>query len=238
MPDIHKYDHPFVCTDAVVFRISTQEADSYRKLPEPKLSIMLYTRPTEPYKDKCCLPGGFINIDETPEDCIKRKLAEKVQLENCYLEQLYTFCDIQRDTRARVISIAYLGLLPEVDTQQGDWYTVLEDSAGQLTFKTDARLLTQEDIGFDHYLIIQKALERLRAKLSYSDIVFNLLPEEFTLTQLQNVYEAVTGKKELTANFRRKMGNMVIQGNRFTSAKGHRPAQLFTKNVNVKETKY
>lgn len=236
MTDIHNYEHPFVCTDAVVFRISTQKADSYRKLPEPKLSVLLYNRTSDPYKDKWCLPGGFINIDETPETCIKRKLSEKVQLDNCHLEQLYTFSELNRDSRARVISIAYLGLLPEADAQNGDWFTVSEDSNKRLVLKSDDTLITQADLGFDHYIIIQVALDRLRAKLGYSDIVFNLLPEEFTLTQLQNVYEAVTGKEELTANFRRKIAHMVQETDRFTSDKGHRPAKLFKKNENWRET--
>ena len=91
MSDIVNYEHPFVCTDAVVFRIDTQETDNYRKLPEATLSVLLYNRQSEPYAGKWCLPGGFLNIDETPEDNIKRKLSEKSPISDCYLEQLYTF---------------------------------------------------------------------------------------------------------------------------------------------------
>lgn len=230
MSSIFDYEHPFVCTDAVVFRIDTQEADSYRKLPETKLSVLLYNRPSEPSKGKWCLPGGFLNIDETPEDNIRRKLSEKSQLTECYLEQLYTFSDIERDERGRVISIAYLGLVTESDgPMNGEWFTVT-DLDNQITFEKGSKRLTEADLGFDHYNIIQVALERLRSKLSYSDIVFHLLPSEFTLTQVQNVYEAIQGKKEVAANFRRKIAHMVQETDRFTSAKGHRPAKIFTKN--------
>lgn len=231
MAGIFDYEHPFVCTDAVVFRIDTQEADSYRKLPETKLSVLLYERPCEPFTGKWCLPGGFLNIDETPEDNIKRKLSEKSGLTNCYLEQLYTFCDVERDSRGRVISIAYLGLLSERDVQlNGEWFTVTPLDH-QLTFQKGSLLLTEADFGFDHYHIIQKALERLRSKLSYSDIVFHLLPNEFTLTQIQNVYETIQGKKEQAANFRRKIADMVQETDRFTSEKGHRPAKIYIKKM-------
>lgn len=228
--DIFKYEHPFVCTDAVVFRIDTEEAGNYRKLPEAKLSVLLHRRTAEPFKDLWSLPGGFLNIDETPEDNIQRKLAEKSPITNCYLEQLYTFSDIDRDPRGRVISIAYLGLM--VDKQsEGEWFTVTTEG-NQMTLQKGSKTLTEADFSFDHHFIIKTALERLRAKLSYSDLIFYLLPEEFTLTQLQNVYEAVQGKKELTANFRRKIAHMVQGTDRYTSEKGHRPAQLYTKANN------
>lgn len=230
MTSIYNYEHPFVCTDAVVFRINTQEADSYRKLPEPKLSVLLYNRPTEPSKGKWCLPGGFLNIDETPEDNIRRKLSEKSQLTECYLEQLYTFSDVKRDERGRVISIAHLGLVREGDgDMNGEWFTV-DTTGNQITFSKGDIKLTANDLGFDHYNIIQTALERLRAKLRYSDIVFHLLPSEFTLTQVQNVYEAIQGKKEVAANFRRKIAHLVQETDRYTSDKGHRPAKIFVKN--------
>ena len=227
MSDIVNYEHPFVCTDAVVFRIDTQETDNYRKLPEATLSVLLYNRQSEPYAGKWCLPGGFLNIDETPEDNIKRKLSEKSPISDCYLEQLYTFCDLNRDPRGRVISISYLGLLPD-SKREGDWFTVNTDGK-QITFRKGSICLSEDSFGFDHYHIIQKALKRLRSKLDYSDIVFYLLPQEFTLTQIQNVYEAILGRKEQAANFRRKIADMVQVTGRYTSDKGHRPAKVFVK---------
>ena len=218
MESILNYEHPYVCTDTVVFTIKTQEPDSYRKLPDTSLMVLLYERDAEPFKGKWCLPGGFLDIDELPERNIRRKLLAKTDIDACWLEQLYTFCDIGRDPQARVVSIAYLGLMAEAESKK---YT------GKAVW-FDARNISGPDLSFDHHRIIQTALERLRSKILYTDIVFNLLPEEFTLTQLQNVYETILGKKEIAANFRRKIKNMVQETDRHTSDKGHRPARLYT----------
>jgi hypothetical protein len=183
------------------------------------------------------LPGGFLNIDEMPEDNIRRKLSEKSQIDKCRLEQLYTFCDFERDPRARVLSIAYLGLMNETEAKKLEdkaiWFTVRLDAKLIPTFKSENYLLTGKDFGFDHFNIIKIALERLRSKILYTDIVFSLLPEEFTLTQLQNVYETILGKKEQSANFRRKIKDSVQKTVGYASVKGHRPAKLYTKKLEV-----
>ena len=237
MDSIFDYEHPYVCTDAVVFTITTKAPDSYRKLPVTSLNVLLYKRTDEPYRNKWCLPGGFLNIDEVPEDNIRRKISEKSHIDRCWLEQLYTFCDFHRDPRARVLSIAYLGLMNEVESKrferQSIWFTVRLDTGQPVTFRNDDLILSESDFGFDHYIIIKMALERLRSKILYSNIVFNLLPEEFTLTQLQNVYETILGKKDQAANFRRKVMDMVQETGRHTSDKGHRPAKLYTKKMEV-----
>ena len=233
MDSIFAYEHPYICTDATVFTIKTEEPDSYRKLPTTKLSILLYQRTDEPFKNKWCLPGGFLNIEEMPVDNIKRKLADKTQVKECYLEQLYTFCNIDRDPRARVISITYLGLMKEAESNRisgNQWFEVVS-SGEQLNFTNEGHLLTEQDFGFDHYHIIMKALERLQSKILYSDIAFNLLPNEFTLTQMQNIYETILGKKDTAANFRRKIADLVQETDRYTGDKGHRPAKLFTKII-------
>jgi len=219
LDSIFNYEHPFVCTDAVVFSIKTQEPDSYRKLPDTSLRVLLYKRDTDPSQNKWCLPGGFLNIDELPEDNICRKLSVKAEVDKCWLEQLYTFCDLNRDPRARVISIAYLGLMNEAEAMKYE---------GKATW-FDVHAISEADLAFDHYSIIQTALERLRSKILYTNIIFNLLPEEFTLTQLQNVYETILGKKDQAANFRRKIIDLVQETDRYTSDKGHRPAKLYTK---------
>ena len=237
MDKIFNYEHPFVCTDAVIFTINTEEPDSYRKLPVTSLRILLYKRTAEPQTNKWCLPGGFLNIDEMPEDNICRKISEKSHIDRCWLEQLYTFCDLNRDPRARVLSIAYLGLVDEVESKRFEsksmWFTVQLSTGQPTTFQNDDLILSESDFGFDHYNIIQMALERLRSKILYSNIIFNLLPEEFTLTQLQNVYETILGKKDQAANFRRKVIDMVQETDRHTSDKGHRPAKLYIKKTEV-----
>lgn len=233
MDSIFAYEHPYVCTDTTVFTLKTEEPDSYRKLPTTKLSILLYQRTEEPFQNKWCLPGGFLNIEEMPADNIKRKLADKTKMKECYLEQLYTFCKIDRDPRARVISIAYLGLMKEAESNKisgNQWFEVALNGE-KLNFYQEGRLLTEQDFGFDHYHIIWKALERLQSKILYSDIAFNLLPNEFTLTQMQNIYETILGKKDTAANFRRKIADLVHETDRYTVDKGHRPAKLFTKRI-------
>lgn len=231
MQPIKDYDHPYVCTDAVVFTIKTEGVDNYRKLPETKLNLLLYKRTHDPFESKWCLPGGFINIDELPEDNIKRKLADKAQVQNCYLEQLYSFCALNRDPRARVISITYLGLMKEAESQKisnEQWFEVILEGQ-QLNLRNKDLTLNAADLGFDHHQIIEMAVERLQAKILYSDIALNLLPETFTLTQMQNVYEAILGKKETPANFRRKTADWVQETDQYVADKGHRPAKLFTK---------
>ncbi len=233
MDSIFNYEHPFVCTDAVVFTLETVAPDSYRKLPEPCLKVLLYKRTAEPFTDKWCLPGGFLNIDEKPEDNITRKLLEKAKIENVWLEQLYTFCDINRDPRSRVISLTYLGLINEVESQRQDnksnWFTLNINSDNSVSFTNNDLVLKENDFGFDHYNIIKIAIERLQTKVTYSDIAFNLVPSEFTLTELQNVYEVILNKKDQAANFRRKIGDLVEETGETTSDKGHRPAKLFRK---------
>ena len=223
MDSVFNYDHPFVCTDAVVFTIKTQKPDNYRKLPETSLRVLLYKRESEPYQSKWCLPGGFLNIDELPEDNIRRKLSIKTDVNKCWLEQLYTVCNLNRDPRARVISIAYLGLMNETESikyeSKAYWF--------------DVNKISESDLGFDHYSIIKIALERLQSKILYTNIIFNILPEEFTLTQLQNVYETILGKKDQAANFRRKIIDVVQETDKYTSDKGHRPAKLYTKKSEV-----
>jgi hypothetical protein len=234
---IFDYEHPFVCTDSVVFTIRTEEQASYRKLPVMRLRVLLYKRTTEPYLDKWCLPGGFLNIDEMPEDNICRKISEKSHIDKCWLEQLYTFCDQSRDPRARVLSIAYLGLMNEADSKRFEsesiWFTVQSHIHQPLIFLNNGTELSEADFGFDHYTIIKMALERLQAKITYSNIIFNLMPEEFTLTQLQNVYETILGKKDQAANFRRKVKDMIQETDRHTSDKGHRPAKIYTQKQEV-----
>ena len=236
MDGIFDYEHPFVCTDAIVFAICSEETSNYRKLPELNLNVLLYKRTTEPYRDKWCLPGGFIDIDELPEDNIRRKIFEKSYVENCFLEQLHAFCDIDRDPRARVISIAYMGLMREEEAKKfkdrSTWFTIQFQNNRSVVFLHEGDMLTGEDIGFDHYAVIQKALKQLQSKILHEGIIFELMPAEFTLTQLQNVYETIVGKKEMAANFRRKISNMVVETDNYTSDKGHRPAKLFVRKMN------
>ncbi|MEM4724984.1 MAG: NUDIX domain-containing protein, partial [Candidatus Hadarchaeum sp.] len=150
-----------------------------------------------PYQGMWAIPGGFVEADESLDAAARRELAEETGVTDVYLEQLYTFGDPDRDPRKRVISVTYFALIPsgEVSLRAGD------DA-------TDARWFPVNDLpplAFDHAAILDYALLRLRYKLEYSHVGFRLLPEEFTLTELQTAYEKVLGERLDKRNFRRKI---------------------------------
>ena len=164
------------------------------------LSVLLQRRTEEPFADRLVLPGGFVGIDETLDAAARRVLAGKAGIDaqdSAWLEQLYTFGDPQRDPRMRTVSIAYFALLP---------HAVLEQAVSS---KADLALRPVSDPGeplaFDHASIIATAHERLRGKLDYAPIAFALLPDLFTLRDLQAVHEAITGATFNKPAFRRRM---------------------------------
>ena len=112
--------------------------------------------------------------------------------------------------------------------QNNQWFDI-ENKDEDIIFVNKDITLSKDDFGFDHFQIIQKAIERLQSKILYMDIVFNLLPKEFTLTQMQNIYETILGKKDTAANFRRKISHLVQETDKYTSNMGHRPAKIFIK---------
>ena len=181
--DASKFNHPSVTTDTLVFSIKNNE-----------LNVLLMWRNEMPYKDYWALPGGFVNFNEGLEDNVKRKLKEKVNLENIKVEQLYTFGEVDRDPRTRVISIAYYSLISNPDlvkeTEDVKWFGSINDI---------------KYLAFDHKHILEVAIERLRGKLDYTDIAFDLLRDKkhFTLLELRKAYEAILGKKLDVPNFRR-----------------------------------
>lgn len=206
----YKYPHPAVTTDLVIFTVR-----------DAALNLLLIKRGGEPFKDSWALPGGFVLIDESVDDCAKRELAEEAGLENVYLEQLYTFGAPERDPRERVISVAYYTLTPS----EG-----LELKAG--TDATAAEWFPIEklpELAFDHQDIIKLARERLAAKMEYSTIGLQFMPEEFTLSQLQVVYEQAIGKELDKRNFRKWILslNLIEETGKKFSKGAHRPAMLY-----------
>lgn len=188
------------------------------------LSVLLQRRSDQPFAGCLALPGGFVGIDETLDHAAHRVLSDKAGLgarDSAWLEQLYTFGDPQRDPRMRTVSVAYFALLP---------YALLE---GAVATKTDLALCPVTDPGeplaFDHATIIAAAHERLRGKLDYAPIAFALLPDVFTLRDLQTVHEAITGSDFNKPAFRRRMldtGWIEATGQR-ESDTPFRPAQLY-----------
>jgi 8-oxo-dGTP diphosphatase len=185
----YEYPRPALTTDCIIFGF-----DNY------DLKILLIERAHEPYKDKWALPGGFVNMDETTEIGALRELYEETGLKNVFIEQLYTFSDVDRDPRGRVVSVVYFALVKLEDysihagddASQAEWYSVND----------------LPELAFDHSLIIKVGLERLSGKIRYQPIGFELLPPMFTLTQLQNLYEVILQRELDKRNFRKKILKM------------------------------
>lgn len=165
------------------------------------LKILLIKRKYSPFKDCWAIPGGFVDItkEETLEETAIRELKEKTGLKNIYIEQLKTYGDPDRDPRMRIITVAYFALLPYNILEKQDIYG--QDDAKEARWFSLRRI--PKNTGFDHRQILKDLLERLKGKISYTNIAFSLVPEEFTWNELQKVYEIILNKKLL--NFRRKM---------------------------------
>jgi ADP-ribose pyrophosphatase YjhB (NUDIX family) len=276
--DAGQYERPSVTVDMLVFTIMNQLKESYRKLPEKVLKILMVKRGNHPYLGSWALPGGFVDMDESLDRAALRELKEETNIEDIYMEQLYTWGDVGRDPRTRIIGCSYMSLVDSsrLDVKAGDdadeaaWFKVkvsvteqkkyptgkgytvqnwvklvLKNENEELaaTVKVDKvfdgkvvrvsrELVDSGGIAFDHAKIIEYAVERLKNKIEYTDIAFSLMPERFTLTELQQVYEVILGKELLKANFRRKIADMVLETEEYTRDAGHRPSKLFRYNPN------
>ena len=243
-------------TDILIMSVSSEETGNYRKLTEKKFSILLVKRDNYPFKDKWCLPGGFIGMDETLDEAAKRILKNETNLKDIYIEQLYTFSDVKRDPRMRVVSTAYIALvdknrLNDKLSPNASWFNVfmleddkfyhvtLDNGKDELKFVVSKKLkdlttdryafkiIKNDKIAFDHPIVIISGLERLKNKIEYTDIVFNMMPEYFTLGELQQVYEVILNKKLLDPAFRRIIANKVEKTGKVKTGEGHRPSALF-----------
>ena len=254
--DPNKFDRLSLTTDILIFSVSDGVQENYRKLNRKYFSVLLVKRDNYPFKDKWCLPGGFVKIDEDIEDAAKRILKEEANISDIYIEQLYTYGNPKRDPRTRVISTSYMALIDKNKlkydiSKNASWFNVivLEDEKfidvtldnGNETIKykikktlkektTDRfkyEVVQNEKLAFDHALVITSGISRLKNKIEYTDIVFNMMPEYFTLGELQQVYEVILGKKLLDPAFRRIIANKVEKTNKMKTGEGHRPSALF-----------
>ena len=186
-PTTKEYPKPSVTVDCVIF--------GYRN---DSLQVLLSQRIDEPYKGVFALPGGFVGVDETLNDAAKRVLLQKTGLKDVYMEQLFTFGEIERDPRDRVISVAYFALINLTEMENiahsAKWHSVNRVSHLSLML-----------LPFDHNEIISVAIERLKAKLTYQPIAFELLPDKFIFSDLENIYETILGTEHNRRNFRAKM---------------------------------
>lgn len=248
-------------TDILILSVSNEEKNNYRKTDKKKMSILLVKRDNYPFKDKWCLPGGFVQINEDLDEAPKRILKQETNIEDIYLEQLYTFGNVNRDPRMRIISTAYIALIDKSRLEnkisdKSSWFDivsieeknnvvemVLTNEKETISFsvkkvlreKTTDRysfeIVENDSLAFDHPLVILSGVERLRNKLEYTDIVFNMMPELFTLGELQKVYEVILGKKLLAPAFRRIIANKVEKTSKMKTGEGHRPSYLFRYKV-------
>jgi 8-oxo-dGTP diphosphatase len=185
----YKYPHPAVTTDCVIFGFNGE-----------RLQVLLIERGIEPYKGHWAFPGGFLKMDETAEEGAKRELKEETELADAYIQQLYTFSNPDRDPRERVITIAYYALVKIQEVKGGD------DAASARWFPLDEI----PPLAFDHDYILRMATQRLREQIHFQPIGFELLPEKFTIKELQSLYEAILGINFDRRNFAKKMLHLEI----------------------------
>lgn len=251
------YEKLSMTVDILIMSVSNEEIDNYRKLEKKKFSILLIKRETYPFKEKWCLPGGFIRMDETLDEAAKRILKDETNLKDIYLEQLYTFSDVNRDPRMRIVSTSYMALVDKnrlkdnlisnacwfnidrIEENDKQYKVILDNNEEKIEFVINKKLreLTtdrfefsiaqNEKLAFDHPLVIVSGIERLKNKIEYTDIVFNMMPEYFTLGELQQVYETILNKKIIAPDFRRIIANKVEKTEQVRKGKGHRPSALF-----------
>ncbi len=250
------FDEFAFSTDLLIFSVSKGEAKTCRSLTEKYFSILLVKRTKEPYKNMWCLPGGFVKRDENLDSAADRVLAKETNLHNIYKEQLYTFSDIKRDPRTRVISTAYMALIDKEKiadnlSEEASWFNIhlveknnivnvlLENGKDEISFDVEKnieskttnkcryKIIKNSNIAFDHSEIIMTGLERMRNKVKDTDIVFNLMPEYFTLGELQQIYEVILGKKLLDPAFRRIIADKVEKTDKTIKTGGHRPSVMY-----------
>lgn len=210
MAHTYEYARPGLTVDAVVFGFD-----------EGELKLLLIQRDLQPFKGKWALPGGFVQMDEALENAARRELEEETGLSGIFLEQLYTFGDVHRDPRDRIISVAYYGLValsrhtPKAasDASNAAWFCASD----------------LPSLAFDHDKIVAMAVQRLKAKVRYQPVGFELLPEKFTLSQLQHLYEAILERELDKRNFRKKILGMdlLVELDEIEQDVAHRAARLY-----------
>jgi 8-oxo-dGTP diphosphatase len=211
MSKLSDYPRPSVTVDLVIFTIA-----------EDDLKVLLIRRAQEPFKGRWALPGGFVGIDESLERAAARELKEEVGVTNVYLEQLYTFGDPKRDPRGRVISVSYFALVDAErqrivaasDAADAQWHSVFNPPK----------------LAFDHAKILDYAVWRLRNKIEWTTVGYELLPKKFTLSELQRVYEIILQRPVDKRNFRKKIlaQGQILELNETRSEVAHRPARLYS----------
>lgn len=208
----YKYPHPAVTTDCVIFGFDGA-----------KLQVLLIERGLDPFKGRWALPGGFLRMEESAEQGARRELEEETGLKDVYVEQFHTFSDPNRDPRERVLTIAYYALVRLQEVRGGD------DATAARWFSLD----DVPQLAFDHDRILRQATIRMRERIHFEPIGFELLPAKFTLRELQNLYEAILNVHFDRRNFAKKMLHfeLIRQLDEKAQPTPHRKALLFSFNA-------
>lgn len=260
------YERPSNTVDMLLFTVADKVSSDIRKDKEKEIKVLLIKRKNHPCIHKWALPGGFIEIDENIDTAAYRELEEETSINNVYMEQLYTFGDVGRDPRMRIVSVTHMALVPQEnikpiagdDAEDVAWFSVeknkVSDTQYEIVIQNEELALryvytvdityrkngvvsvpiptihaTEENnrIAFDHIKMINTGIDRLRNKVEYVPIAFNLVPEKFTLNEIQKVYEVILGKKLVKQNFRKWIDKFVEELDEKQEEVGHRPATLY-----------
>lgn len=236
--DPDRYEKPAITVDMLIFTVNPERDYS--------LELLMIERGGHPYLGKWALPGGFVEMNESLEEAAARELKEETGLSDIYMEQLFTFGDVDRDPRMRVISVAYMALVSKDklhpvagdDAANVKWFTIKTQEDDSLILLAKGVTLTEESIAFDHEKVIKTALQRLRNKVEYTDIAFELAGEKFTLTQLQSIYEAILGRKLHKSNFRRGIVDRLEKTEEKETKSSNRPACMYRKKDEEREHRF
>lgn len=215
--DSSTYDKPSITVDLLVFTIEEEE-----------LKIVMIRRKNSPYRGMLSLPGAFVGMEETLDEAASRGIREKTGLKDIYFEQLYTWGEVNRDPRMRIISVSYMALVSIEELYRAAGSSEISSHL----YCVDTLLQSKENIAFDHMEMIAYGRERIKNKVEYTQLAFEFLPEKFTLPQLQKINEILLGKELYKANFRKKIKDMVVETKEFTSGGAHRPSKLYVRKNN------
>lgn len=250
-------------TDLLIFAIDSRDSSNLRSLPKKYFSLLLVKRNKEPFIDKWCLPGGYVKSDETSKEASIRILEKETSLKDVYMQQVGIYDSIDRDPRGRTISSSYMALIDRTLLMQelnsnASWFdievlendnilsVVLTNGIEKINYevekitldkKTDEyeyKIIKRSDLAFDHDEIIIKGIMDLRRKVESTDIVFNLMPEEFTIGELKQVYSLLLGRELVNSAFRRVIAPKIVETGKMIRTGGHRPSSLCRYNEEKK----
>ncbi|MBE6146039.1 MAG: NUDIX hydrolase [Firmicutes bacterium] len=241
-------------SDLLIFGIDSRVSSNVRSLPKKYFSILLVKRNKEPFNNKWCLPGGYVNSNETSKEAAIRILEKETSLKNVYMQQVGVYDSVDRDPRGRTVSSSYMALIDRSILNQdlsndAAWfdieivekddvinvklinediidYDVKKITIDKKTNEYEYEVISNNDLAFDHAEIIIKGIMDLRNKVNNTDIVFNLMPEEFTIGELKQVYSLLLGKELVNSAFRRVIAPKIVETGKMISTGGHRPSML------------